>query len=132
MRRSLIQQCLLLHLLLLLGTPLSLSLSLIFLFLYCLYYLSLLSLSLLFIFICLSYLYLSCLYYLFLCSHEFVIFKKKVPTKTRKQPLFRFDNSRHALSVSSYIKEQRDKELAAQVQVRVLWVWSLSFNHAYF
>ncbi|XP_003386577.1 PREDICTED: exocyst complex component 4-like [Amphimedon queenslandica] len=51
-----------------------------------------------------------------IAGHEFVIFKKKVATKTRKQPLFRFDNSRHALSVSSYIKEQRDKELAAQVQ----------------
>ena len=53
----------------------------------------------------------------FISSHEFVIFKKRGPAKTRKQPLFRFDNSRHALSVSSYIKEQRDKELAAQVQV---------------
>lgn len=44
--------------------------------------------------------------------------KRRVPAKTRKQPLFRFDNSRHALSVSSYMKEQRDKELASQVQVR--------------
>ena len=31
--------------------------------------------------------------------------------------MFRFDNSRHALSVSSYIKEQRDKELASQIKV---------------
>ena len=43
--------------------------------------------------------------------------RRKVPTKARKQPLFRFDNSRHALSISSYIKEQRDKELVSQVKV---------------
>jgi exocyst complex component 4 len=47
---------------------------------------------------------------------DFLFIKKKLPTKARKQPLFRFDNSRHAISVSSYIKEQRDKELVSQVQ----------------
>ena len=55
---------------------------------------------------------LSCLY-----RPTALFSRRKVPTKTRKQPLFRFDNSRHALSVSSYIKEQRDKELASQVKV---------------
>ena len=45
--------------------------------------------------------------------------------------MFRFDNSRHALSVSSYIKEQRDKELASQIKV---WYYGCGQNinrHSY-
>ena len=54
--------------------------------------------------------------------------RRKVPTKTRKQPLFRFDNSRHALSVSSYMKEQRDKELASQIKVTMTMLILIIIN----
>ena len=36
---------------------------------------------------------------------------KKNPTKASKKPFFRFESSRHAISVSSYMREQRDIEL---------------------
>ena len=38
--------------------------------------------------------------------------KKKSALKVTKKPLFRFDSSRHAISVISYMREQRDLELA--------------------
>ena len=38
--------------------------------------------------------------------------KKKSAPKMTKKPLFRFDSSRHAISVISYMREQRDLELA--------------------
>ena len=36
---------------------------------------------------------------------------KKHTTKMSKKLFFRFESSRHAISVSSYMKEQRDSEL---------------------
>ncbi len=39
--------------------------------------------------------------------------RRKPPTaRVTKKPLFRFDSSRHAISISSYMREQRDMELA--------------------
>ena len=39
--------------------------------------------------------------------------RRKPPTaRVTKKPLFRFDSSRHAISISSYMREQRDLELA--------------------
>ena len=38
--------------------------------------------------------------------------RKKASNKLTKKSIFRFDSSRHALSVSSYLREQRDIELA--------------------
>ena len=37
--------------------------------------------------------------------------KKTIASRVTKKPLFRFDSSRHAISVSSYMREQRDIEL---------------------
>lgn len=38
--------------------------------------------------------------------------RRKPPTaRVTKKPLFRFDSSRHALSINSYMREQRDLEL---------------------
>ena len=38
--------------------------------------------------------------------------RRKVVLRVTKKPLFRFESSRHAISVSSYMREQRDIELA--------------------
>ena len=37
---------------------------------------------------------------------------KMKPSKMAKKALFRFESSRHAISISSYMKEQRDIKLA--------------------
>lgn len=44
--------------------------------------------------------------------NTFFAVKKKTATKGTKKLTFRFDSSRHAISVSSYMREQRDLELA--------------------
>lgn len=42
------------------------------------------------------------------------MFSRRKPATARvtKKPLFRFESSRHAISISSYMREQRDLELA--------------------
>ena len=41
------------------------------------------------------------------------MFSRRKPATARvtKKPLFRFDSSRHAISINSYMREQRDLEL---------------------
>lgn len=45
------------------------------------------------------------------------MFSRRKPTSDRvfKKPLFKFDGSRHAISISSYMREQRDLELTGGV-----------------
>ncbi len=45
------------------------------------------------------------------------VFFRRKPMSGRvfKKPLFRFDSSRHAISISSYMREQRDIELTGGV-----------------
>ena len=38
--------------------------------------------------------------------------RKPMTGRVTKKPLFRFDNSKHAISISSYMREQRDLKLA--------------------
>ena len=41
-----------------------------------------------------------------------VFARRKAVMRVTKKPLFRFESSRHAISVISYMREQRDIELA--------------------
>ena len=47
------------------------------------------------------------------CSdvNAYFLTKKRAVSKVTKKPLFRFDSSRHAISIISYMREQRDLEL---------------------
>lgn len=55
------------------------------------------------------------------CSDAHSMFSRRKPPTARvtKKPLFRFDSSRHAISISSYMREQRDLELAGGGEVAV-------------
>lgn len=44
--------------------------------------------------------------------HSLFSRRKATTTRMTKKPLFRFDSSRHAISINSYMREQRDLELA--------------------
>lgn len=44
-------------------------------------------------------------------AHSMFSRRKPASARVTKKPLFRFDSSRHALSINSYMREQRDLEL---------------------
>ena len=44
-------------------------------------------------------------------AHSMFSRRKPATARVTKKPLFRFESSRHALSINSYMREQRDLEL---------------------
>ena len=59
------------------------------------------------------------------------MFSRRKPLTGRilKKPLFKFDSSRHAISISSYMREQRDLELTGGVSQSVSSAVVHHFDH---